>query len=146
MSENTNNEETVVDAEVSAVVVEEPKAAKPESTKVEEPKIEEAPVAAPEVVVVPEAPVEKPGIGIVGDGAMGVTTVKEKPKREVIAKPAPAKEDTVAVYSSRNVSWQGVGKVVTGYNIVSKAAAEQWATRDHIRIATPQEVAGEFKN
>jgi hypothetical protein len=146
MSENTNNEKTVVDAEVSTPVVEEPKAAKPEPVKVEEPKIEEAPAAEPEVVVAPEAPVEKPGIGIVGDGAMGVTTVKEKPKREPIAKPVASKEDTVAIYSSRNVNWQGVGKVVTGYNIVSKAAADQWATRDHIRIATPQEVAGEFKN
>lgn len=52
--------------------------------------------------------------------------------------------DKVAVYSSRNVSWQGVGKVSKGYNIMTKDKAEQWLTRDHIRIATPEEVAKEY--
>ena len=52
--------------------------------------------------------------------------------------------DKVAIYSSRNVSWQGVGKVSKGYNIMTKDKAEQWLTRDHIRIATPEEVAKEY--
>lgn len=52
--------------------------------------------------------------------------------------------DKVAVYSSRNVSWQGVGKVLKGYNIMTKDKAEQWLTRDHTRIATPEEVAKEY--
>jgi len=58
---------------------------------------------------------------------------------------AKAKPDTtVAIYSERNVSWQDVGKVSTGYNIVSQRASEKWLTRGYIRLATPEEVAREF--
>jgi hypothetical protein len=61
------------------------------------------------------------------------------------AKAASAKEkDTVAIYSTRNVNWSGVGQVSKGYNIVTKQAADKWVTRDHIRIATPEEVARDF--
>ena len=61
------------------------------------------------------------------------------------SKPKVTKEkDTVAVFSTRNVTWSGVGKVYRGYNIVTKEASEKWATRDHIRIATPEEVARDF--
>ena len=61
------------------------------------------------------------------------------------AKPSPANQkETVAVYSTKNVTWSGVGQVSKGYNIVTKQAAEKWATRDHIRIATPEEVARDF--
>ena len=52
--------------------------------------------------------------------------------------------DKVAVYSSRNVSWDGIGKVLKGYNIMTKEKAEVWLTRDHARIATPEEVAKEY--
>lgn len=52
--------------------------------------------------------------------------------------------DKVAVHSTRNVTWNGVGKVYTGYNIVTQEQADKWLTRDHIRLATPQEVAKEF--
>jgi hypothetical protein len=37
-----------------------------------------------------------------------------------------------------------VGKVYRGYNIVTKEQADKWLTRDHIRLATPEEVAQEF--
>jgi hypothetical protein len=60
-----------------------------------------------------------------------------KPKKE-------EKKETVAVFSTRNVSWQDVGKVYRGYNIVDKAAADKWLTRDHIRLATPEEIKEEF--
>lgn len=61
------------------------------------------------------------------------------------AKPTSAKgKDAVAIYSTRNVNWSGVGQVSKGYNIVTKQAADKWATRDHIRIATPEEVARDF--
>jgi hypothetical protein len=52
--------------------------------------------------------------------------------------------DKVAVYSSRNVSWQGVGKVSKGYNIMTKDKAEKWLERDHTRLASPEEVAKEY--
>jgi hypothetical protein len=83
------------------------------------------------------------GIGSVSNGVIGVTKAPRTYKKSA---PAPAKkqEKTVAVYSTKNVSWSGVGKVQRGYNIVTPEQAEQWATRDHIRIATPEEVAREF--
>ena len=65
--------------------------------------------------------------------------------KKEISNPKAAKEkEKVAVYSTKNVNWSGVGQVSKGYNIVTKQAAEKWATRDHIRIATPEEVAGEY--
>jgi hypothetical protein len=61
------------------------------------------------------------------------------------AKPAIAKEkDKVAIYSTKNVTWSGVGQVFKGYNIVTKQAADKWTTRGHIRVATPEEVARDF--
>jgi hypothetical protein len=65
-------------------------------------------------------------------------------KKEVARPIAAVEKDTVAVYSTRNVTWSGVGKVYRGYNIVTKEAAEKWLKRDHIRIATPEEVARDF--
>jgi uncharacterized Fe-S cluster protein YjdI len=53
-------------------------------------------------------------------------------------------DEKVAIYSSKNVSWHGVGKIVKGYNIVTKLASEKWLERDHVRIATPEEVARSF--
>jgi len=53
-------------------------------------------------------------------------------------------EEKVAIHSSKNVSWPGIGKVLKGYNIVTKPISEKWLQRDHIRIATPEEVAKDF--
>ncbi len=69
-------------------------------------------------------------------------TVKKEIKKEPAKK--DKKEKTVAIHSTRNVTWNGVGKVYRGYNIVDEETAEKWLTRDHIRIATPQEVAKEY--
>lgn len=84
------------------------------------------------------------GIGSVANGVIGVA---ETPRPVKTAKAAPVKKKatkTVAVFSTRNVSWNGVGKVSRGYNIVTQEEADKWVTRDHIRIATPEEVAREF--
>ena len=69
-------------------------------------------------------------------------TVKKEIKKDPVKK--DKKEKTVAIHSTRNVTWNGVGKVYRGYNIVDEETAEKWLTRDHIRIATPQEVAKEY--
>lgn len=58
--------------------------------------------------------------------------------------PAKAEKETVAIYSTKNVNWEGVGKLEKGYNIVNKKQADQWLTRSHTRIATPEEVAREY--
>jgi hypothetical protein len=82
------------------------------------------------------------GLTAVAGGVIGTGTVKQKPsvKKENTDKRA----DKVAVHSTKNVSWSGVGKVYRGYNIVTKEQADKWLTRDHIRLATPEEVAQEF--
>ncbi|MEY4332267.1 MAG: hypothetical protein RLZZ196_1005 [Bacteroidota bacterium] len=84
-----------------------------------------------------------PGMGLVAEGVIGSTSVTPK-KQEEKSNKKKVKEETVAIFSTRNVSWPEVGKVYRGYNIVSKSAADKWLTRDHIRIATPEEVAREF--
>lgn len=73
-----------------------------------------------------------------------VTSAKTKEPAASKTKKTETKKETVAIFSTRNVTWSEVGKVYRGYNIVSKEAADKWLTRDHIRLATPQEIAEEF--
>jgi hypothetical protein len=153
--ENMNNptpEEAVVETPVfeEAPVVE------------ETPVVEEAPVETqPEPVVEAPAPVveepvsaittpsydshveEVPALGSVGEGAIGATTTVRQPRTAKKKAEAPVAEK-VAIHSTKNVTWQGVGKVYRGYNIVTQEAADQWLTRSHARLATPEEVAKEF--
>jgi hypothetical protein len=65
-------------------------------------------------------------------------------KEGVVKKSEPVGRVTVAIHSTKNVNWGGVGKVTKGYNIVSKEQADQWLTRRHIRLATPEEIAQEY--
>jgi len=160
--ENMNNptqEEAVVEAPVAEAVVE-TSVVEETPAVVEAPVVEEAPVETPAEPVV-EAPVseepvsaittpsynshveEVPALGSVGDGAIGATTAARQPRPSKKKVEAPVLEK-VAVHSTKNVTWQGVGKVYRGYNIVTKDAADQWLTRSHIRLATPEEVAREF--
>lgn len=146
MSEETNNENT--EAELTPEVIAEPtkveEVAQEIEVVVEQPKIEEAPKAEPEVIAAPEPVADtKPGLGFVGNGAMGSTNVPKSSKKAAAAA-AEAKAETVAVHSTKNVTWNGVGKVYRGYNIVSKSASIEWLKRDHVRLATPEEVAKEF--
>lgn len=50
-------------------------------------------------------------------------------------------DEKVAIWSPKNSYWEGVGRVKTGYNIVTKEASVKWLTRKDVRLATPQEVA-----
>jgi hypothetical protein len=90
-----------------------------------------------------QAPEEVQALGSVADGVIGASTAPKTPERKKSAKAAEVKE-TVALFSTKNVTWPGVGKVYRGYNIVEKDAATQWLTRSHIKPATPEEVAKEF--
>ena len=92
-----------------------------------------------------QAPEEVQALGSVADGVIGASTAPKAPEKNKSLKAAKVKE-TVALYSTKNVSWSEVGKVYRGYNIVEKDAAEKWLTRSHIRTATPEEVAKEFGN
>jgi hypothetical protein len=82
-------------------------------------------------------------VGLIGDGAIGSTTKKIDTSTET--KVIKKKEvEKVALHSTKNVSWPGVGKISKGYNIVNADKAESWLTRDHVRTAAPEEVAREF--
>lgn len=77
------------------------------------------------------------------NGAIGSGPADRSPKVKA-TEPKDAKIKTVALFSTRNVLWEGVGKINKGYNIVDEAKAEQWLKRDHVRTATPEEVAEEY--
>jgi hypothetical protein len=139
-----------------------------ENTVVETPEVAEAPVVdAPVVEEALVAPVKEevkaeepvvisrpsyPGsdtvqaVGSVANGAIGATTAKRESRIESAPKSAKvAKDDkTIAIKSTKNVSWVGVGKVSRGINIVSQKEADQWLTRDHITLVTPEQVKSEF--
>jgi len=50
-------------------------------------------------------------------------------------------EEKIAIYSTKNIYWNGLGKIDQGYNIVAKEASEKWLTHKAVREATPEEVA-----
>ena len=54
------------------------------------------------------------------------------------------KSDKVALYSTRNIHWNGLGDLSVGYNIVSKEASEKMITHKCVRIASPEEVASYY--
>lgn len=151
MSEELNNEikeaEPAKEAVIEETKVEESAPIVKEAVveEVEKPKIVEAEPAAVDVISAPKpSPATKPGLGYVGNGAMGSTNVPKTVSKP--AKPAVKEVEKVAIYSSKNVTWSEVGKVYRGYNIVTKDQAAKWLTRDHTRLATPEEVAKEFNN
>ncbi len=117
-----------------------------EEVKVEETKAEEVTPEPENVVEAPEAAEEVAALAPVADGAIGSAKVAKAPKPAPVAKSkkAAVKEDKVAIHSERNVSWEGVGKIYRGFNIVSKDAADKWTTRSYVRLATPAEVAKEY--
>lgn len=61
---------------------------------------------------------------------------KEQTKPVVVEAP----QEKVALYSTRNIHWTGVGELKIGYNIVTKEQADQWISRKPVREATPEEV------
>jgi hypothetical protein len=105
-------------------------------------KIEEFVFEEKTTPLAPKLEKEVQAIGFI-NGAIGITKLVQKDKKQEIVK-KEKKEKTVAIHSTRNVTWNGVGKVYRGYNIVDEETAEKWLTREHIRIATPSEVAAEY--
>ena len=65
-------------------------------------------------------------------------------KNKEFKKDTKTPDDKVAIFSEKNMHWQGIGTVTKGYNIVKKEAAEKWLTRKGIREATPQELATHY--
>jgi hypothetical protein len=126
-------------AHVEAPVVEAPVENVPEP--VAEPVVE-APVVETHVVEAPAAEEPVQSLGFTKTGAIG-SMAADGPKKE----PKPASADLsekVALHSTKSVRWEGVGSLSKGYNIVTKAQADKWLTRGHVRIATPEEVQKAF--
>jgi len=136
---NYNNPFSAENAEeqvhVEAPVVEAPV----EHVPVAEPVIE-----APVVEAVVEAPAaEEPvqALGFTETGAIG-SMAADGPK--TVIEQSVNLSDKVALHSTKSVRWEEVGAIAKGYNIVTKAQADKWLTRGHVRIATPEEVKKAF--
>ena len=112
---------------------------------VEEPVVEpvlEAPVVEASVVEAPVAEEPVQSLGFTETGAIG-SMAADGPKKD----PKPASLDLsekVAIHSTKSVRWEEVGSISKGYNIVTKAQADKWLSRSHVRIATPEEVKKAF--
>jgi len=97
------------------------------------------------VIATPTKKRGKPAPSVmVVNGAIGSPGAERKDAPKIVAE--PKKKETVALYSSRNVMWEGVGEVKRGYNFVTPEQAEMWKQRIHIRIATPEEIKEAFDN
>jgi hypothetical protein len=154
MEENNFNNEAPVETPVEASVAPEPvvEAPMPE-TKVEEVAVQnniEASVSEVQenVTAITTADLARgsdtvQAVGSVANGVIGVTQTPRSSRNTPATAPKTSNK-TEAIYSTKNVSWPGVGKVYRGYNIVTPQQRDKWLERDHIRIATPEEVAREF--
>ena len=145
--ENTENNSVVEEAVVNTPVVE-------EAPVVEAPVVEETP-AEPAIVETPTpdaitAPAYRnnsdkvAALGAVDNGVMGTTSVSRPEPRSAEKPKTEDSVEKVALYSTKNVNWEGVGKVYKGYNIVTPENSDKWLTRSHIRLATPEEVKKAF--
>ena len=144
--ENMNNNPIAEEAVVETPVV-------VEAPVVETPAVEEVPAES----VIEESPVQEAitapsyesnsnevqALGPVDNGVMGTTSVP-RPEPRLVEKAPEDLSVKQAIYSTKNVTWEGVGKVYKGYNIVTEEALNKWLTRPHIRIATPEEVKKAF--
>lgn len=138
IQEGTKWERSIDDALVNPVVDEAPA----ESAAVADVETSEAAVSIEEPAVVksPEPAEEEPALVPVEDGVIGAGKVKKKAAATKAKQPEAEKTETVALFSSRNLVWQGIGKLVKGYNLVGKDAAEKWLTLDSVREVKPEEV------
>ena len=96
------------------------------------------------VITAPE-PVKAPRISNTKSNDDGVITVRSADKNYPPVKADKMVEEfnnnEVALYSAKNLHWQGIGKLKPGYNILTREIAEKWLTNKHVREATPEEVA-----
>lgn len=76
-----------------------------------------------------------------------VEEVKETKPTTVVKEQKEALEiptDKMALYSERNLHWNGVGALEKGYNIVTKEASVKWLNHKAVREASPKEVARHY--
>jgi hypothetical protein len=140
MENNNYNKPFSVDnaeeqAHVEAPVVEAPVEHVPVAEPVVEPVVEAPAVEAPAVV----EPVQ--ALGFTETGAIG-SMAADGPSKTINTDVDLLEK--VALHSTKSVRWEEVGSLTKGYNIVTKAQANKWLTRGHVRIASPEEVQKAF--
>jgi hypothetical protein len=129
MIENEKNKSTPVTEETNVETVVE--------------KVEE--VVEDKVIVIPPLPRNVPTLGYGEDGVMGSTNTNvENTKVKEVKVVENLENNKVALFSTRSMYADGLGKLNIGYNIVSKRKAELWMTHYGVRLATPEEVAEAF--
>jgi hypothetical protein len=72
------------------------------------------------------------------------TATADQFKNKSFDKKTSVNDSKVAIYSEKNMAWMSIGRIVKGYNIVTKEASEKWITRKGVRKATPEEVANHY--
>jgi hypothetical protein len=125
-------------AHVEAPVVEAP--VEHVEEQISEPVVE-APVVEEPVVSAPAAEEPVQSLGFTETGAIG-SMAADGPRKTI--KSDVDLSEKVALHSTKSVRWEEVGSLSKGYNIVTKAQADKWLTRGHVRIATPEEVQKAF--
>jgi hypothetical protein len=80
----------------------------------------------------------KPSVSAKKEAVVELTDIKKESFVDVGTK------KKVAIVSERNITWQEVGKVYRGLNLVDEDAAQKWLTRSSIRLATEKEIHKEF--
>ena len=138
---NYNNPFKTHDAQ-DQTVPEAPVVEAPVETPVE-PVVEPVVEVAVETAVVEAPPAEEPvqSLGFTKTGAIGSMAADGASKT---IKSDVDLSEKVAIHSTKSVRWEEVGSISKGYNIVTKAQADKWLTRSHVRIATPEEVKKAF--
>jgi hypothetical protein len=67
------------------------------------------------------------------------------PRKDATVKTAVENpKEKVALYSERNLHWNGVGNLEKGYSIVTKEESVKWLTHRAVREAAPKEVARHY--
>lgn len=92
----------------------------------------------------PARETEPQDLGSINNGTIGTGAKKTMEKKENFVNKGSEQKEKVALYSSKNLSWTGVGKLIKGYNILNKDTAEKWLTKNGVRIATPEEIKKEY--
>lgn len=88
---------------------------------------------------------EPQDLGNIGDGTIGTAPKAAMQKKKNFVNKSSENVEKVALFSTKNLSWSGVGSLVKGYNILNKSVAEKWlAKTSQVRLATPEEVKKEY--
>jgi len=87
---------------------------------------------------------EPQDLGSINNGTIGTGAKKTMEKKENFVNKGSVNKEKVAIYSSKNLSWSGVGKLIKGYNILDKDTADKWLEKNAVRLATPEEIKKEY--